>query len=104
MIPVLAITTAPSRDTAEKLAKTLVENRLAACVNILGDVKSVYWWEDAIQTEVEHVLLIKTLTEKLKSVKVLETNHPYEVPELLVLNISDGLENYLRWIGDVIRK
>lgn len=104
MTHILAITTAPSRDSARKLAEALVQGKLAACVNIVGGVESVFSWKGVIQTEKEHVLLIKTLEEKLQSIKEsIKENHPYEVPELLVFKASEGLEAYLRWMSEVIQ-
>lgn len=98
---IVALVTAPSLDIAEKLARSLVEQKLAACVNILPGVSSIYAWKGEIQTDEEVLLLIKTraalFSEKLApAIKAL---HPYEVPEIIALPIEMGAADYLNWIG-----
>jgi periplasmic divalent cation tolerance protein len=101
---VVVLTTLPANSMPPGIARTLVEERLAACVNILPPMTSVYRWKDAIEEEAEHQLVIKTARLRLPALKErLRTLHPYEVPELIVLPIIDGSEPYLRWIGESVR-
>ncbi|MFH1277518.1 MAG: divalent-cation tolerance protein CutA [Candidatus Eisenbacteria bacterium] len=97
---VVVLVTAPP-EAAERLARTLVEEKLAACVNRLGGVRSTYRWKGTIEDAVEDLLLAKTrrsLTERLEA-RVREV-HPYEVPEVIVLPITAGSKAYLEWLGD----
>ena len=99
---VLVFTTLPpdSRDNAD-FARSLVEERLAACVNLLPPMESVYRWEGRIEQESERQIIIKTTRERTAELwdRVREL-HPYEVPEFVVVPILDGNEAYLRWIGE----
>jgi len=92
--------TVPERQSAEIIARTLVEERLAACVNIVDSVTSVYRWEGKVQQNAELLLVIKTSikvpVEKLRD-RIL-TLHPYDVPELVLVPVTDGLEKYMAWI------
>ncbi|MHA1594968.1 MAG: divalent-cation tolerance protein CutA [Candidatus Baldrarchaeia archaeon] len=100
---VLIITTTPSRESALRIAKVLLDRKLVACVSILENAKSLYWWEGKIEEAVEYVLMIKTTKKKSKSaISVIKKEHPYEVPEAIILPIIDGLEDYLKWIGEVV--
>ena len=82
------------------MARSLVEQRLAACVNVLPPMTSTYRWKDNVEQEREQQLVIKTSTEQLAAVQAwLLANHPYETPELLVLEAS-GSPAYLRWVGE----
>jgi len=77
----VVLTTTPNPDEAERLARTIVEDKLAACVQILPTMTSVYFWEGKIQTESEHLLVIKTLEKKFDALsKFLQENHSYDVP------------------------
>jgi periplasmic divalent cation tolerance protein len=82
----------------------LVEGRLAACVNLLPAMESVYRWEGAVETEQERQLIIKTTRDRTASLweRVREL-HPYDVPEFIVVPILDGNAAYLRWVGDSTR-
>jgi len=95
----LVLTNAPDRDTARKLADGLVSARLAACVNVLAESTSVYQWKGAIETASETPMLIKTRAALFAEVKafILE-HHPYEVPEVLALSVSEGSSAYLEWL------
>ncbi len=89
----------PDRETALGLARTLVEERLAACVNLIADVTSVYRWEGEIQEDGEVLLLIKTTGERVAALtERLRELHPYEVAEIIAVPISEGLTDYLSWI------
>ena len=96
--------TCPDTDTAERLAEALVEERLAACVNILPGLRSVYRWEGGVEHADEVLLLIKTRPDRLAPLqqRLLEL-HPYELPELVAVETGLGLPAYLRWIADATR-
>lgn len=97
----LCLTTAPDPDTATTLARGLVEQGLAACVNILAPCRSVYRWQGAVQEETEIPLLIKTTATAYPALESwLRAQHPYELPEIVALEIERGLPDYLRWLAD----
>lgn len=96
---VLALTTMPDADAARQLARQLLEAHLVACVNILPRGQSMYWWQGRIEQADECVLLLKTTAARWPALKqALPALHPYDVPELLALDIADGLEPYQRWL------
>ena len=98
---VVALSTAGSDEQAESLARALLERRLAACVNIVGSVCSVYRWEGKVVREGEHLLVIKTSREMFPKVReTLRELHSYDVPEVLMLPILDGDGDYLKWLGE----
>lgn len=100
---VLAHTTCADAEAAERLARGLVEARIAACVSIGAAVLSVYPWQEGIETASEVPLLIKTAPHQVAALKrYLADHHDYEVPELLVTPVIDGLESYLQWAADWI--
>jgi periplasmic divalent cation tolerance protein len=87
------------------LARTLVDERLVACVNVLPPMQSIYRWEGAVEQATEHQLVMKTTEERVEALKArLVALHPYEVPEVLVLPIADGAEPYLRWLTESVRR
>ena len=97
---IVSIITVGDVRQAEEIAKCLVEEKLAACVNILPSVRSVYRWKDKVEESTEFMLMVKTeqrVFERLKR-RVLEL-HSYELPEIIALNISEGLKRYLDWIS-----
>ncbi len=97
--PVVATTTTNSAKEAKELAGLLVGERLAACVQIVPKIESVYEWEGRIHADQEYLLLIKTSEKRVGDIKrVLEKQHSYEVPEFLVVPVIDGLEDYLKWM------
>ena len=98
---VIVLTTLPVEGDADKLASQLVEERLAACVNILPAMRSVYRWKDAIETADERQLIIKTTRAVVTSLEArLRTLHPYDVPEFVVLPIDSGSADYLSWLAE----
>ncbi len=99
----LVLTTAGSEEQAETLARALVERRLAACVNVVPAVCSVYRWKGEVVREEERLLLVKTSTALVEAVRaaVLEL-HSYETPEVIALPIASGDPAYLRWLADAI--
>lgn len=97
---ILVITNLPDREAAQRLAGRLVEERLAACVNILAPCESVYRWQGRIETAQEITLLIKTLrTHYGKVEKTIRQCHPYELPEIIAVPITAGLPDYLEWLA-----
>jgi periplasmic divalent cation tolerance protein len=98
---VIALTTLPADADAAEFARTLVDERLAACVNLLPAMESVYRWEGKIEFEAERQIIIKTSRARISDLwdRVREL-HPFEVPEFVLIPIVDGNEAYLRWIGD----
>ena len=100
MKPLLVLTNLPDRAAAERLADTLIGARLAACVNILAPCRSVYRWQDAVQHDEEHPVLIKTTAERYAELEqLIRVNHPYELPEIIAVPIERGLPAYLEWLG-----
>jgi periplasmic divalent cation tolerance protein len=99
----LILTTAGSRDEAQKLASALVASHLAACVNIVGPIESHYWWNDKAESATEHLLLIKTTASSIERVREkIRDLHSYELPEFIVLNIESGDAKYLEWIANCV--
>jgi periplasmic divalent cation tolerance protein len=98
--PLLCLSTCPDAQTAERIARTLVEERVAACVNRVEGVTSTYRWQGRIQNDAEGMLLIKTTRERFPRLRerLLELS-PYEMPELVALDITDGSPAYLDWIA-----
>jgi periplasmic divalent cation tolerance protein len=100
----VVFSTVGSADDAERIAQALVERGLAACVNILPGVISVYRWKGAVHRETELLLVIKTRAERLPLLKeTLTAMHPYDVPEALALPVEDGLAPYLAWLDDAVK-
>ena len=87
------------RDEADRMALALVQERLAACVNIVPKITSFYWWEDAVQTDDEALLIVKTTVQRFQALMeyVLE-NHPYELPEIIGLPVSSAYPDYVAWV------
>lgn len=97
--------TCPSEDVANKIASALVEQRLAACVNILPAVRSVYIWEGATQMDNEQLLMIKTCRDRYTAVEVtICAQHPYELPEVIAVPLVGGSRGYLKWIHEMTRR
>ncbi len=97
---VVVLTTVPSGEVGETIGRTLVEERLAACVNVLPPMTSIYRWRGAIERDTAHQVVIKTTATRVSALRArLATLHPYELPELLVLRVADGGASYLEWIG-----
>ncbi|MCZ6534101.1 MAG: divalent-cation tolerance protein CutA [SAR324 cluster bacterium] len=91
--------TAETREEAEKIGKALVERRLAACVNIIGNMTSMYWWEGEVQTGSETVLIAKTVAAHVPAlVEAVKAEHSYSCPCVIALPILDGNPDFLDWI------
>ena len=98
---VVALCTVPDADVGVTLARGLVEARLAACVNLIPGLRSIYRWKDAVQDDPEVQLLIKTRRDRIEAIAAFfKAHHPYEVPELIALPIVAGSDAYLAWLGE----
>lgn len=103
MSAVIVLTTLDAATDPAPLARTLVEERLAACVNVLPEMQSIYRWRGAVTAEAERQLVIKTSQDRLVDLQArLAALHPYEVPEFLVLSASGSTEAYLGWLKDSV--
>lgn len=98
---VMVLTTLPADADGPAFARVLVEARLAACVNLMAAMESIYRWEGQVEQETERQIVIKTSRDRLPALwdRVREL-HPYDVPEFLVLPIVDGNDEYLKWVAD----
>jgi periplasmic divalent cation tolerance protein len=101
----IALTTFPADQDAETLARTLIDEKLAACVNILAPMRSIYAWKGVTESADERQLLIKTTGERLRELEArLRELHPYDVPEFVVIPIAEGGADYLAWLIETTRK
>ncbi len=99
--PVVVVFITISPEHAERLAGQLVEHRLAACVNVLPQVSSVYRWEGKIQKDNESLLICKTTVKQFDSLReFVKEHHPYDLPEIIALPVTAGLPEYLKWVED----
>jgi len=97
--PVLVLTTIPASAPPDRLARLIVSERLGACVNVLPSMRSLYRWEGAIEDAAERQLVIKTSRDRLAALEArVRAEHPYAVPEFLVLPVEGGSEAYLAWV------
>jgi len=101
---IIVLVTTSSREEAEKIAKTLLEERLVACANIIGPVHSLFWWQGKIDTAQEHLILMKTrkdlfskLSERVKAL------HSYQIPEIIAVPIVKGFKPYMEWLEDSLK-
>jgi periplasmic divalent cation tolerance protein len=100
MTALLCFSTCPDAETAARIARTLVEERLAACVNQVPGIRSTYRWQGKIHDDAEVLLVIKTTRDHFDALRArLVEMHPYQVPELVALDIADGLPAYLDWLA-----
>lgn len=91
--------TCPDKDTAENIARLLVESGLAACVNILPNITSIYRWQGQLERAEELLLVIKTRQDAYSALEsMIKQHHPYQVPEIIAVSIENGLPDYLHWI------
>ncbi len=95
----LVVTTLPDRDSAQRLAHSLLENHAAACVNIMAECSSVYRWQGKVEIASEIPLLIKTTRSAYARVQeLIQSQHPYELPEIIAVSVVAGLPAYLQWV------
>ena len=99
----IVLSTAGSEDEARKIARHLVERRLAACVNIIPQIESIYRWQGDVESSREWLLVIKTSVERFAEVRAaIQELHSYDLPECIALAIEDGSEEYLNWIETAV--
>jgi periplasmic divalent cation tolerance protein len=99
----IVLSTAGSEEEARKIALHLVENQLAACVNIVPQIESVYRWQGKVESSREWLLVIKTTVEKFESVRdAIRELHAYDLPECIAIAIENGSAAYLEWIGESV--
>ena len=95
----IVLTTVPNEKEAESLARKIIEARLAACVQVLPRMKSFYFWENAVQTDTENLLLIKTVPAKYDELeKFIQTHQSYDVPEIVGIRAENVSESYFKWL------
>jgi periplasmic divalent cation tolerance protein len=100
----IVLTTAGTRDEAQRIAHTLLERQLAGCVNIVPQVESVYRWEGKVEQAEEWLLVIKTSAAAFPRVRdAIKELHSYDLPECVCIAIEDGSAEYLKWLGDAVR-
>ena len=101
----VAFSTVNNHESAQKIAHELIQQHLAACVNIVPGVESIYFWDNDVCEDNELLLIIKTTTANIEKTKeILPQIHPYKVPELVFLPVVNGLSDYLNWIFEVTEK
>jgi periplasmic divalent cation tolerance protein len=102
----IVLVTCPSLAVARKIARTVVQKRLAACVNVVrSPVESFYTWKEKLEEAREYLLVIKTVSERLKKLeREVHRLHSYDVPEFIVLPIIAGSRKYLSWLGESVKK
>ena len=102
---VVALITAPNEEEAAKIAKDIVESRLAACVNIIRGIRSIYQWQGKIEDETEVLMIVKTRQELFRDLeKRVKEIHSYTVPEIIAFPILDGSAEYLQWLSEETEK
>ena len=102
---VIAFSTFPDVETARRIARELVESALVACVNIIPAVESIYYWKEKVETNAESLAIFKLTSARYSEFESrLRALHPYDVPEVVRLNIAGGSVDYLRWIGESCRR
>jgi len=100
----LVLCTCPNIEVAENVAQCLVDGKLAACVNIMPEITSVYCWQEQVESSKEIQLFIKTTSKKFDALsEKIKAIHPYDVPEIIALNIQQGDNNYLNWINESLK-
>ncbi len=100
----LVLTNLPDRAAAQTLAQALIEEKVAACVNILGACTSVYRWQGVVENATEIPLLIKTTAARYAALEaVIRRVHPYELPEIIAVPLAQGLPGYLQWVASEVR-
>jgi periplasmic divalent cation tolerance protein len=100
---IIVLSTAGSADEAHKIAQALIERKHAACVNVIPAVESTYWWQGKIETSHELLLVIKTTAAAFDRVQAtIKQLHSYSVPECVAINIEQGSDAYLKWIGESV--
>jgi periplasmic divalent cation tolerance protein len=97
---ILVLTTMPDDDRVDGVARTLVDERLAACVNVHGPMRSTYRWKGQVERDPERQVVIKTTRDRLPALESrLHSLHPYELPEFIVVDVTGGSAAYLQWVS-----
>jgi len=100
----IVLTTSGSEDEARRIANYLVENQLAACVNLIPRIESIYRWQGKMESNREWLLLIKTTADKFAAVRdAIRELHSYELPECIAIAIEDGSPDYLQWVEESVK-
>lgn len=100
---VVIFITAGTGEEARTVGQALIEHRAAACVNIVPNITSMFWWQEVLETDQEHLLIVKTRASKVKEiVRLVKEVHSYEVPEVIAMPVIDGNREYLEWIGEEV--
>jgi len=98
---IIILTTLPDEVVARSLAQELIKSQMAACINIMPCMSSIYSWKGKIEEGQEHLLMIKTRTERYAAIEqAIRAQHPYELPEIIATPISHGLPEYMNWIDE----
>ncbi|GJN20449.1 hypothetical protein PR202_gb07828 [Eleusine coracana subsp. coracana] len=101
---IVVYVTVPNKEAGKKLAGSIISEKLAACVNILPGIESVYWWEGKVQSDAEELLIIKTRESLLDALtEHVKANHEYDVPEVIAVPIKGGNQKYLEWLKNSTR-
>jgi periplasmic divalent cation tolerance protein len=102
---IVVLISVPSQEVGEEIAASLIEKRLAACVNITSPMQSLYTWEGKINQDEERLLIVKTRTDIFegKFVAAVQSIHPYDVPEIIAIPILKGSKDYLEWMNEAIK-
>ncbi len=101
---ITVLITAPNESEAVNIAKTIVEEKLAGCVNIIKDIRSIYYWQGKIEDDAEVLLIVKTRADLFDELqKRVKSMHSYTVPEIIALKIKKGSEDYLKWLSEVTK-
>ena len=99
----IVLCTAPDMEVARRLGRLLVEERLAACVNLVPEVRSIYRWQGEVCEEGEILMVVKTVQDQVaKLTEVLVEAHPYDLPEVVALNVRGGSADYMKWIVEEV--
>jgi len=99
------VTTTETKDEAEAIGRALVEKRLAACVQVVGPISSIYWWEGEVEAADEYLCLIKSSSAAYEELEAaIKQLHPYETPEILALPVAVGSADYLRWLQKEVKQ
>lgn len=100
---ILVLTTFPTKKTAQKICKMIIKKSLAGCAQILGPIESHYVWQNKVENSKEYLCLIKTTKDKYKKLeKIIKENHPYQVPEIIKVDINGGYKPYLNWLINIL--
>mgnify|MGYP001773478996 CR=1 FL=1 len=100
---IVVLVTVPSKDVGIEIARSLINNKLAACVNVIDGLRSIYYWRGEVEEDNEALLIIKSRRDKLDGlIRHVRERHPYRVPEIIALPIIGGFSDYLRWINEAL--